>query len=375
MRIEAVELRRLELELVEPMATATGTHRRRPVVLVRVETDGGGGEGECDALAEPNYTDEHADGAETVLAEVLIPLLLAREGEGVEVGTAEEALSRLEVVAGHPMAKAALEMALIDAELRAEGRSLAEALGATRPTIPAGATVGLGAVASVVAETRAAVAAGYRRVKLKIAPGRDFGPIAAVRRELPDLILVADANGSYDLSDPEHRAGLAAIDTLGLAALEQPLPAQDLAGSAQLVAELATPVVLDESIDSFEALEAALAARACSGVSVKPARLGGIRTAVRVHDRCVAAGVYLSIGGMLEAGLARAAVIALGSLHGFDLPGDLGGSDRYFRPDITAPHELVDGELRVPTGPGLGCELDSDVVRARTVRNRVLRPS
>jgi O-succinylbenzoate synthase len=375
MRIRAVELRRLELELVTPLATARGTHRRRPVVLVHVETDDGRGDGECDALAERGYTDEDADGAEATLAADLIPLLMSYDGRDSEFGTVGEALARLDVVAGHPMAKAALEMALLDAELRVSGRSLAEAVGATRPAIPAGVTVGLGDVDSVVAAARAAVASGYRRVKLKIAPGRDTDPLTAVRRELPAVALVADANGSYDISDAEHRAALRAIDVLGLAALEQPLAATDLSGSARLVAELATPIILDESIGSTEALEAALAARACSGVSVKPARLGGILAAVRVHDRCRAAGVHLSIGGMLEGGLARAATIALGALDGFDLPGDLGGSDRYFRPDVTAAHELVDGELPVPRGPGLGVELDREVVRSVTVRSRVFRPS
>ena len=375
MRILAVELRRLELELVTPLVTATGTHRRRPVILVHLETEGGGGDGECDALAEPNYTTEYADAAEAVLAGQLIPLLLAGAGRAGEVGTAEEAFGRLAAVPGNPMAKAAVEMALLDAELRASGRSLAASLGVTRSSIPAGATVGIGSVAGVIDAARAAAACGYRRLKLKIAPGHDVGPLAALRRELPDMILVADANGSYDLADPDDRAALRAIDELGLAAIEQPLGAGDLAGSARLAGELATPVVLDESIDSPAAAEAALAARACAGVSVKPARLGGIGAAVRVHDACVAAGVHLSIGGMLEAGLARAATIAVGALHGFDLPGDIGASDRYFRPDVTAPHVLVEGELAVPAGMGLGVELDPGVVGAASARCRAFRPS
>ncbi len=373
-RIAAVELRRLELELVTPLRTAGGTHRHRPLLLVRVETDDAEGWGECDALAEPNYADEYADGAEVALAEGLIPLLFG-DGRTAALGSTAEALLRLDVVPGNSMAKSAVEMALTDAELRSAGRSLAATLGVTRWAIPAGATVGLGATSSVVAAARAAVADGYRRVKLKIAPGRDVEPLAAVRRELPDVALVADANGSYDLSNRDHRAALAAIDALGLAGIEQPLPPRDLAGAARLVAESATPVILDESIDSLAALEAALAARACAGVSVKLARLGGIRAGVRVHDRCVTAGVHLAVGGMLEAGIGRAAATALGALGGFDLPGDLGASGRYFRPDITAPVELVAGELPVPTGPGLGVEVDAEAVAAATARKRVFHPS
>ena len=176
-----------------------------------------------DALAEPNYTTEYADAAEAVLAGQLIPLLLAGAGRAGEVGTAEEAFGRLAAVSGNPMAKAAVEMALLDAELRASGRSLAASLGVPRSSIPAGATVGIGSVAGVIDAARAAVACGYRRLKLKIAPGHDVGPLAALRRELPDMILVADANGSYDLADPDDRAALRAIDELGLAAIEQPL--------------------------------------------------------------------------------------------------------------------------------------------------------
>ena len=237
MRILAVELRRLELELMAPLVTATGTHRRRPVILVHLETESGGGDGECDAVAEPNYTTEYADAAEAVLAGQLIPLLLAGAGRAGEVGTAEEAFGRLAAVSGNPMAKAAVEMALLDAELRASGRSLAASLGVARSSIPAGATVGIGSVAGVIDAARAAVACGYRRLKLKIAPGHDVGPLAALRRELPDMILVADANGSYDLADPDDRAALRAIDELGLAAIEQPLAAGDFAGSARLAGE------------------------------------------------------------------------------------------------------------------------------------------
>jgi O-succinylbenzoate synthase len=194
--------------------------------------------------------------------------------------------------------------------------------------------------------------------------------VAAVRAAFPDLVVSVDANGAYDLARREDYTALRELDEYGLAALEQPLNADDLLGHARLVRELKTTVVLDESIPTSGALDVALALGACDGVSVKLARLGGIGAAVRVHDRCLAAGVHLTIGGMLESGIGRAAAIALGALAGFDLPGDLGASDRYFAPDLTAPHLLVEGELAVPVGPGLGVELDDAAIAAARVRSQ-----
>jgi len=373
-KLHAVELVRLELPLAVALATSAGEHAVRPLVLVRVITDSGEGYGECEALAEPIYTEEYADGAARVLADHLVPRLLA--GGPLEQGCpAVEGLERLRPIRGQRMAKAAVEMALLDAWLRAEGRSLAAFLGATNRRVPAGATVGIAPTAEVVARAAEAAAAGYRRVKLKIGPGHALEPLRAVRAELPALALAADANGAYRLDHPEDRRALELIDGLGLAALEQPLAAEDLAGHAELAASLATPVVLDESIADEKDLEAALALGACDGVSLKSARLGGLLAACRVHDRCLAVGVRLAAGGMLESGLGRAASLALAARSGFDLPGDLGGSERYFVPDLTAAHLVVDGELAVPDGPGLGVEPRPDVLAAARTGSELIRPA
>jgi O-succinylbenzoate synthase len=366
----AVELRRLDLELVRSLSTSGGTHARRPVLIVRAETDVGTGWGECEALEAPTYTEEYADGAEQVLVEFLVPLLL---GAGRSFGGAADALRALAPVRGNRMAKAALEMALLDAELRAVGESLARRLGATRRSVVAGATVGTGAPGTVVADVAEAVAAGFTSVKCKIAPGLDIAPLRAVRASFPDLGLSVDANGAYRFDVEEDRSALEALDALDLAAIEQPLAPEDLAGHAQLTARLRAPVLLDESIDSPASLEAALAMRACDGISVKAARLGGALTALTVHDRCVAAGVRLAAGGMLETGLGRAVSLAVAALPGFDLPGDLGPSERYFSPDVTAAHLIDDGALAVPDGPGIGVEPITAVLEAATVRTRTLR--
>jgi len=365
MRLRTVELLRLALDLRFALRTSAGEHAHRPLLVLRVTTvDGATGIGECSALAEPTYTEEYADGAEAVLRDHLIPRLLADGGPS----SAAAGLRRLGDVRGHAMAKAGVEMALLDVELAETGESLANYLGATRSSIPAGANVSLGAPSSVVAEVRSVVADGYRRVKIKIAPGADVAVVRAVREAFPDLALSVDANGAYDLEREEHRVALLDLDEFGLTCLEQPLAPGELVASAELCAMLETPVILDESIVRQSDFETAVVLSALDGVSIKPARLGGLIAARAMHDRARVLGLMCSIGGMLESGIGRAASIALGALPGFDLPGDLGASDRYFVPDLTEPHVLVDGELTVPNGVGLGVALDEETIARTTVR-------
>lgn len=395
-RIEAIELLRLELALLAPFSTSTGTLPCRPVVLVRVATDLGEGTGECPALPEPTYTEEYANGAEAVLADQLIPRLLSpteaaktadlgagygaerRAGSIFSEAAADAVvgrlLTRLDPVRGHPMAKSALEMALLDAALRAEGRSLADWLGATRRRVPAGATIGLQVSPHELLEAATgATRAGYRRLKLKIAPGRDVAEVRILRQSFPDVALVADANGAYRRDDPEHRLALRALDELGLAAIEQPLAPEDLVGHAALAEGLATTVLLDESIPTSASLEAALAVGFRGAVSVKPARLGGLRVARAMVERCGQAGLGASIGGMLESGIGRRAALALGALDAFDLPGELCPTSRYLAEDLVEPLRLEKEDLVVPDGTGIGVVPDPDRLAELTVRKRTWR--
>ena len=372
MRLRVVEISRLDLVLLHALRTSVGEHGRRPVIIARVIADDAEGFGECSALAEPTYTEEYADGAEAVLVDHLVPRILKGARDDLR---AEERIASLEGVRGHPMAKAALEMALLDASLRADGRSLGTYLGATQREIPAGANVSIGSPDDVIPAVKQSLDAGYRRIKCKIAPGQDVDVVRAVRSSFPDIVLSVDANGSYDYEDLEHRRALRKLDDFGLTLIEQPLSPDDFLGHAKIAKDLETPIFLDETVTSIGTLQAAIALRACDGISIKPARVGGIGIAKRMHDLCVEEGLHLAIGGMLETGIGRAAALAVGALPGFDLPGDLGGSERYFSPDLTSPHELREGRLVVPTGPGIGVVPIENVMMSARVRNRLFQAS
>ncbi|MGH9245769.1 MAG: o-succinylbenzoate synthase [Acidimicrobiales bacterium] len=356
MKISEVELRRIRLPLVAPFRTSFGTQTDRDVLLVRVATPDAEGWGECCATEEPRYSSEYVDGAHHVISRFLLPPLMA----ATDV-TAERVAPRLAPIKGHPMAKAAVEMAILDAELRATGRSFAEHLGGVRPAVDCGVSVG---IADSIPELLDAVTgyldAGYRRIKLKIEPGWDTEPVRAVREGFgDDLMLQVDANCAYTVGAADH---LAELDAFGLVLIEQPLAEDDLAGHAELARRLRTPVCLDESITSAAAAAAAIALGACSIVNIKPSRVGGYLEARRIHDLCAARDVPVWCGGMLETGLGRAGNVALASLPNFTLPGDTSASDRYYREDITPPFVLEDGRLPVPTGPGLGVTPQPDVL-------------
>jgi O-succinylbenzoate synthase len=368
MKLHLVELRRARLPLVTPFRTALGTERTREVLLVRVESDAGEGWGECVASPDPSYSSEYLDSAWLTLERYLVPVLL--EAKDLEAAAVQPLLSRSK---GHRMAKAALEMAILDAQLRSTGESLKTFLGGVTDSVTAGVAVGItSSTEELIESVRQYIDAGYRRVKLKIEPGWDLQPVQAVRDRFGNgLMLQVDANGTYRRSDFDY---LAQLDQFSLLLIEQPLDEEDLVGHAQLARRIATPVCLDESIVSANGAAAAIALGACSIVNIKPGRVGGLLEARSVHDLCVSSAVPVWCGGMLETGIGRAANLALASLPGFTLPGDISASDRYFSEDITPPFVLDDGRIAVPTGAGLGVEvllpvLDRLTTKIETIKN------
>jgi O-succinylbenzoate synthase len=360
MKLEGVELRRISMPLVSPFRTSFGTETARDVLLVRVVTSEAEGWGECVAMADPRYSSEYTEAAADVLRRHLIPQLAAAPRlDAYAVGPA------LAPFKGHRMAKAALETAVLDAELRAQGRPLARELGAVHERVPCGVSVGImSSLGELLDAVGGYLEAGYLRIKLKIEPGWDVEPVRAVRERFGDEVLLqVDANTAYTVADARQ---LARLDPFGLLLIEQPLDEEDLLGHAELAKLITTPVCLDESITSARTAAAAITLGAAAIVNVKPGRVGGYLEARRIHDVCAAHGVPVWCGGMLETGLGRAANVALAALPGFTLPGDTSASDRYFRTDVTEPFVLRDGHLAVPTGPGLGVEPLPEVLREIT---------
>ncbi len=373
--VRQVELYRLELHRATVHRAAYGTEARRPVVLVRVTTDVGVGWGECAALASPSYRSEFADGAWMVLERFLVPAVLVMSVPVDPLPATWRTLADAWAgVAGHAMAKAALEMAVLDAVLRSQGRSLADALGIGRATVEAGVVLGLVEDAGAAREElEQAAAAGFRRVRVKILAGRSVAPVGQLRGWFPKLAIAADANGSYRRDDD---AELALLDALGLAAVEQPLGADDLLGHVDLAGRWRTPVALDESIASPSDVDLVGTLGAASIVCLKPACLGGVGPAVDAHDRARRLGLHMWCGGMLQTALGRAVDAAVSGMGGFDMAGDLGGLGRPFvEEDPFGPVPIVDGAVVVHRGPGVGPEPDAGllghvVTRHLTIRDR-----
>lgn len=350
----AVELRRVRLPLVTAHVAAHGTEAVREVVLVRVELeDGASGWGECVALGRPTYTSEYTAGAWAVLGAELIPAALAGRTSGV---------------VGHPMASAALADALLDADLRQRGVGLAADLGATAGSVPTTTVIGM---TSTVDEAMTRVAAASGGAKLKVRPGWDVEPLRAVRSAWPDRWLAADANGTYDIDQDGDRQRLLAIEEIGLAYLEQ--PTATVVGAAALTRSMATPICLDETVQSLDDARTAIALSAATVLNVKPGRVGGVEAAAAVVALAAEEGLDTFVGGMLETGVGRATAAAVAALPGCTQPTDLGPSARYFQPDLTAPIEVDDsGRLVVPTGPGIGATPHPDRLDAATVDRVVL---
>ena len=364
---EMFELRRLRMPLVRPFRTSFGTETVREVMVVKVVTDHGIGWGECSIESEPLYLSEFLDAADPVFSDHLAPRLFAAGAL-----RAEQVAGILAPVKGHRMAKAALEMAVLDAQLCADEMSFHDSLGATRSSVPVGVSVGITETIDELVDVVAGyVADGYTRVKLKIEPGFDIEPVRRIREANPDLMLQVDANTAYSPADVDL---LAELDAFDLLLIEQPFGEDDLVGHAELIRRISTPVCLDEAIRSIDHVRTALALGAADIINIKPARVGGYFAAVQIHDLCVAAGIPVWCGGMLETGIGRAANLALASLPDFTLPGDISATDRYWTRDITQRFVLEDGQITVPSGPGFGAELDEGFIESITFERREIRP-
>jgi O-succinylbenzoate synthase len=362
MRVEAVELAIVRLPLVRPFETSFGRIDAREFVLVALHDDGATGWGECVADADPFYSAECTATAWHVMTKYLVPALLGRS-----VARAADVAALWQRVRGHRMAKAALEMAAWDLEAREARRPLCDTLGAAARPIAAGVSIGIQPTVDALLDRVAQeLADGYQRIKIKIKPGWDREPVAAIRSRFGDIPLMVDANAAYTSAD---NAALASLDDYSLMMIEQPLDYDDLVRHARLQSTLQTPICLDESIGGPDAARDALELGACRVINIKPGRMGGFGPSLAVHDLARSQAVPVWHGGMLESGIGRAHNLHLSTLPGFSLPGDVAASRRYFDPDLIDPPIEVrpDGTIEVPPGPGIGVVPVAARLRAATL--------
>jgi o-succinylbenzoate synthase len=366
MRVDRIELLQLRLPLLHEFETSSHRKSYLEHVLVRVEDACGAvGWGEIASPSGPFFSAETVDTCWTIATAHLVPALLGAEWE--HPARVPALWGR---VRGNEFAKAGLDMACWALWSQATGVPLAGALGGERRSVIAGVSLGIEPTLDALVEQVARqVEAGYPRVKLKIAPGWDVEPVAAVRAEFPELPMHVDANGAYT-EDEEHLTALRALDGAGLLMIEQPFAPRDLMAAARLQAMIDTPICLDESIVDGHDLETALAVGACRVLNIKVSRMGGLTAAVAAHDLAREHEIPVWCGGMYEFGVGRAASVALSSLPGFVLPSDVSGSDKYYARDVVTPPIRADrGTVHVPWDtPGLGHDVDEEFVRAHATR-------
>ncbi|MGD2058440.1 MAG: o-succinylbenzoate synthase [Anaerolineales bacterium] len=366
--LQEVELRHLRMRLKSDFRTSFGLERDRDCILISVRDEGEQGWGECVAGAEPGYSYETVGTAWHVLSEYFVPAVFAEN-----VRTPADLHAALGKYRGHPLARAGLEMALWDLEGKKHSKSLFELIGGVRSRIPVGVSIGIQESAQdLLAHVDAYLDQGYRRVKIKIAPGDDLKLIEAVREAHPNLHLWVDANAAYSSADIEL---FKKMDAYNLGLIEQPLYEDDLIEHSRLQEQLITDICLDESIHHVRDARHAVQIGACRVINIKPARVSGLSMACEIESFCGQEGIPVWCGGMLETGIGRAANLALASREGFILPGDISGSSRYYEKDICEPEFKLndDSTIDVPMEPGLGIYLDEDALEAVTIDKMVLK--
>ncbi|WP_022872933.1 o-succinylbenzoate synthase [Nesterenkonia alba] len=353
MHVESITIRRLRMEMLTPFTTSFGTQTHRDLLIVEAHDGETTGYGECVALAAPIYSEEATSTCQVALTEYLIPLLAA-----AEITHPREVTEVLAPIKRNNMAKAAVEGAYWDLWAKQQGISLAEAYGGTREQIEVGLSIGLKETdADLLEAVSAAVETGYRRIKIKIAPGRDVDMLRAVRAQFSQTPIMADANSAYTLDDLDV---FTALDELDLMMIEQPLAHDDIVDHRKLAEQIRTPVCLDESIHSAEDARKGIELGSTEIINLKVGRVGGITESLAIEQLCRDRGIGLWCGGMLETGIGRAHNVAIASLPGFTLPGDTAPSSRYWAEDIIEPAVTMspDGRIEVPYGtPGLGYDV------------------
>jgi O-succinylbenzoate synthase len=368
MKTEAITLREIQMPLVHFFETSFSRLYHRRIVLVTAHCEGVDGWGECVTGEDPYYSSEWIESTWPTLKSYLAPSVI-----GKTISAGRDSASLMARVRGHRMAKASIENALWDAEARQKQVPLWKLLGGTRREIQCGVSIGIqDSVEQLLDKIQTELAAGYRRIKVKVKPGWDVNVLEKIRSRWSDIVLSCDANSAYTLDEVEH---LRKFDQFNLLMIEQPLWNDDIFYHARLQKELKTALCLDESIESARDAAAAIESDACRIINIKVGRLGGFTEALKVHDVCKANNIPVWCGGMLESGIGRAHNIALSTLDNFRLPGDVSASKRYWKEDIIEPEVEVSPQGMIPINdaPGTGYKIREDLIEKLTVRKETVR--
>ena len=368
MKIDSMILHHLSMPLTAPFETSFGRETDRQCILITLQSEGLIGYGECVASREPGYNYETIGTAWHILKDFIAPLVL-----GEDVADALDFQRRVERIRGHHLAKAGVEMAIWDLLGKRDGKSLRDLFGGERDKVEVGVSIGIQVSAEAMVRTvESFLEKGYRRVKIKIKPGREVDETSAIRKKYPDLRLQVDANSAYTL---ETASALKPLDDLDLLLIEQPLFEDDIWDHRKLQAEFKTPICLDESIVSPRHTRYAMEMEACRNINIKPGRVGGLSQGFMIHNYCRERNIPVWCGGMLETGVGRASNLAIATLPGFVLPGDISASDRYYHRDITKERFILneDSTIDVPDKPGLGVTIDEDALKQFTKSELTLK--
>ncbi|MFN0279110.1 MAG: o-succinylbenzoate synthase [Pyrinomonadaceae bacterium] len=366
--IRSVELTEINMPLVHFFETSFGRTYERRIILVRVEdTDGVEGWGEVTCGEKPSYSEEWTDSAWVTIEKILAPMVVGKSFE-----QAADVWGALLKVHGHRMSKASIETACWDLEARKLGVPLWQYIGGTQSEIECGVSIGIqNSVEQLFEKIQTELDAGYRRIKIKIKPGWDYDVIRQVRERFGDVPLMGDANSAYTLDDIEL---FKRMDEFGLMMFEQPLAHDDMLDHAKLQKEIKTPICLDESIRSPDDARKAIELGACRIINVKLGRVGGFSQAKQIEEICRNANIPVWCGGMLESGIGRAHNIAMSTLAGFALPGDVSASKRYWCEDIIEPAVEVsaNGTITATEGPGIGFNVRRDWIEKTKLKSVIV---
>ncbi|WHX99695.1 o-succinylbenzoate synthase [Neobacillus sp. DY30] len=367
MRIDQIKLRVISMPLKSPFHTHLGTVTTREGIIVEViDSTGISGYGEGVAFSTPWYTEETVATSLHILSDVLIPLL-----KKSEIEHPEDAAILFQSIRRNHMAKAALEMAIWDLYAKLSSASLSKVIGGTRSEIASGVVIAANSLPSALNQIEKYLEEGYQRFKIKISPGHDYSLLEEIRRHHPELPIMADANSAYTLNDIDR---LKALDDFNLMMIEQPLASDDIIEHSLLQKDIRTPICLDESIVSFHDAKNAIEIGSCKIINIKAGRVGGLYEAKRIHNYCLDRGIEVWCGGMIEFGISRAHNIALASLPGFTIPGDISASNRFWEEDIITPEVSVNnGFVSVPETPGIGFGINAKRLKETTVMEKVFK--